>query len=345
MINPLIALVITALLLAIGAWLFWPDKGFFWRWQQARRLTRRVLMEDALKHIHDCEYHRLTPTTTSIAGALNTTVNATAALLTEMQAHDLITFEGDRLSLTPQGRDYALQVIRAHRLWERYLADRTGYTAQEWHKYSERVEHELTPAQADALAMELDHPRFDPHGDPIPTAGGDLAPTPERLTLPNFGLNRPARIVHLEDEPEAIYAQLLAEGLYLGMTVLITEISPQRVRFWADGDEHVLAPLLAANISVMPIPVEEVVEPTASEPLSRLKPGETAAVVNISRRTQGVERRRLLDLGLLPGTLVKAEMISPSGDPTAYRIRGALIGLRKEQADLINITRHREVAI
>jgi Fe2+ transport system protein FeoA len=46
-----------------------------------------------------------------------------------------------------------------------------------------------------------------------------------------------------------------------------------------------------------------------------------------------------MDLGVVPGTRIKAEMISPGGDPTAYRIRGALIALRREQAHIIHITR------
>jgi Fe2+ transport system protein FeoA len=50
-----------------------------------------------------------------------------------------------------------------------------------------------------------------------------------------------------------------------------------------------------------------------------------------------LERRRLMDLGILPGTMIAAEMRSPSADPTAYRIRGALIALRHEQAHLIHI--------
>jgi len=49
------------------------------------------------------------------------------------------------------------------------------------------------------------------------------------------------------------------------------------------------------------------------------------------------QRRRLMDLGVIPGTVVAAEMASPMGDPTAYRIRGALIALRKDQAGLIVI--------
>jgi DtxR family Mn-dependent transcriptional regulator len=100
-----------------------------------------------------------------------------------------------------------------------------------------------------------------------------------------------------------------------------------------------LAPILAANISVMPLPREQIVEETPSERLTSLKPGEQAQVRNISQACRGLERRRFMDLGILPGTLVEAEMTSPSGDPTAYRVRGTLIALRQEQAEMINITR------
>jgi DtxR family Mn-dependent transcriptional regulator len=170
---------------------------------------------------------------------------------------------------------------------------------------------------------------------------GDMI-APEQCTLPNFPLNKPGRIVHLEDEPETVYAQLIAEGLHPNMQVHLTEIKPQRVRFWADGDEHVLAPVVAANIFVVPVHQAERDEDIRYESLSRLKPGETARVIGISSSSRGAERRRFMDLGILPGTVVSAELLSPSGDPTAYRIRGALIGLRKEQADLINITRELE---
>jgi Fe2+ transport system protein FeoA len=45
----------------------------------------------------------------------------------------------------------------------------------------------------------------------------------------------------------------------------------------------------------------------------------------------------MMDLGILPGTTIEVEMTSPSGDPTAYKVRGALIALRKEQARLIQV--------
>jgi DtxR family Mn-dependent transcriptional regulator len=60
-------------------------------------------------------------------------------------------------------------------------------------------------------------------------------------------------------------------------------------------------------------------------------------VVRLSAACQGLQRRRLLDLGVVPGTRVTAEFASPGGDPIAYRIRGALIALRRVQAELIQV--------
>jgi ferrous iron transport protein A len=72
-------------------------------------------------------------------------------------------------------------------------------------------------------------------------------------------------------------------------------------------------------------------------PLSELKPGTTGVVDRLT--IEGEQRRRLLDLGLIPGTVIHAEFISPLGDPTSYRIRGALIALRNDQAQQILVRR------
>ena len=69
--------------------------------------------------------------------------------------------------------------------------------------------------------------------------------------------------------------------------------------------------------------------------LSELQTGERATVTGIGSLT--AERRRLLDLGLVPGTVVEAVMRSPLGDPCAYRIRGAVIALRREQTAQIQV--------
>ena len=147
-----------------------------------------------------------------------------------------------------------------------------------------------------------------------------------------------ARILHLEDEPKAIYAQLGAEGFYPGMYVKLLDYSQQRVRVWADRDEHVLAPIVAAAITVEP--VKRSLAPMArASVMADLAPPESGRVLEILPRCRGAEHRRFLDLGIVPGTKVTAELVSPSGDPTAYRIRETLIALRREQAAVIVVER------
>jgi len=342
MVDPLLALIIGALLLAAALAIAWPQRGLLARWRERARVTDRVRIEDALKHIHKCEMHGRRPTLESVAGSLGVSTDAAASLLGAMQALGLVNVASGDYALTPQGREAALHIVRAHRLWESYLAEQTGFEEQEWHQQAERLEHDLRPEQVEALAAQLGRPTHDPHGDPIPDADGryiDHGGQP----LPTLTLDRPARIVHIEDEPETIYAQLVAEGIYPGMEVRLVEVSPTRVRFWAGGDEHLLAPLLAANVSVRPMEAAlalsngAAVGADAAETLAALRPGQQGQVVALSPRIRGVERRRMMDLGILPGVVIGAELVSPSGDPTAYRIRGAVIALRREQAQLINI--------
>ncbi|MFW5976635.1 MAG: FeoA family protein [Bacillota bacterium] len=67
--------------------------------------------------------------------------------------------------------------------------------------------------------------------------------------------------------------------------------------------------------------------------LTDLENGDKVSITKLS--ANGKKRRRLLDLGLIPGTKIKAIRKSPSGDPTAYLIRGSILALRKEETDLV----------
>ncbi len=74
-------------------------------------------------------------------------------------------------------------------------------------------------------------------------------------------------------------------------------------------------------------------ELTTLDQLSRQETGIVTALTST-----GPERRRMMDLGILPGTKIAIELTNPLGDPTAYRIRGAVIALRRVQARQIQIT-------
>jgi DtxR family transcriptional regulator, Mn-dependent transcriptional regulator len=71
--------------------------------------------------------------------------------------------------------------------------------------------------------------------------------------------------------------------------------------------------------------------------LSSLKSGQRAVVKSISSDCKGLERRRLLDLGFVPGSEVELAITGPFSDPKAYKVKGTLIALRKEQADCIQL--------
>jgi len=340
MSSPASALLIASSLLLLAGLLFWPGGGLVVRWWTRVRKTERVLLEDALKQLYDEEYLGRLGSLNGLAGALGISRNRAADLVGRLEALELIVHEEAGMRLTAEGRSNALRVIRIHRLWERYLAEHSGLDQTEWHERAERLEHRTSEAETDAMARRMGDPRYDPHGDPIPTVTGEIVPR-RGQPLADLRPGDRATIVHVEDEPAAVYAQLVAEGIEPLMTVRVLEVSGERIRVELDGDECVLAPVVARNVSVVPLAAPQA-EAAVPAKLSGLSPGERGVVVSISRACHGAQRRRLLDLGLVPGTEVEAEMAAPSGDPMAYRIRGATIALRRDQADRVHIERRAE---
>lgn len=335
-------LTIIAVLATLSV-LLWPRRGLVARWRASRRLSARERREDALKHILKCEVNGGWASIESVAGQLQMATNQTVALIEELEGRGWLSLDGGRLQLKAAGRDLALHVIRAHRLWESFLSEETGVAEAEWHQHAERKEHLLTPREADALAARLGNPVLDPHGDAIPAPGGAMPADPGR-PLNAADVNQPLRVTHVEDEPSAVYAQLTAQGIRSGMRGLIIEKLPHRIRFWADGNEHVLAPVVANNISIEALSDVEARDLLDEQYLSGLQPGQRGRVLGLSPACRGPERRRLLDLGFVPGTEVAADMTSPGGDPVAYRVRGTLIALRREQAGLVRIDNLRPAA-
>lgn len=336
-LSPAANLAVFAGVIGLGVVLFWPTFGLVPWLLRNRLVAARVRIEDALKHVYHEHTAGQTATLASLAGAVGIATGRVVALVQRMQQAGLVRFTDGRVLPTTEGERYALQVIRAHRLWERYLADETGLDPRLWHARAERREHTMSPSEADALAERLGHPRFDPHGDPIPTATGDV-PGPQRqvVALSDLGADVPAEVVHVEDEPEVVFDELMAHEIHLGMTLRVRESDERRVVFEADGRMVTLAPVVAANVSVRPLPAEvRPAEPALT--LADLPLGRAATVVRISAACRGLERRRLMDLGIVTGTAITPERRSMTGDPTVYGVRGTRIALRREQARLIAV--------
>lgn len=340
MSEPLTLLVIGFVIVLMIYLLVKPENGLITLLIKNKSANQKNLLEDALKFIYNCEYNKINCTLNSIAGNLNISADVAAGIVAKLQNMGLLQVDKDYLALTSEGKSYALRVIRVHRLWEKFLADETSMTEKEWHKAAEEIEHKLTKEEADKLAAQIGNPVFDPHGDPIPTASGEI---PEKVGkhLTEMQPGEMATIIHIEDEPHAIYSQILAEGLYPGMQIRMIEVNDKRVKFEANGEECILSPLIAKSITIGPIKFEKPVEGKLKT-LSHLKVGEKGIVMGIAKSLRGQQRRRLMDLGIVPGTEIEAELESVSGDPVAYRVRGATIALRKEQADKIYLVKEEE---
>ena len=337
MVDPGFALFVFGGLLLVLAGLFWPRGGMLPRLLRLARLDERVRLEDALKHVYKCQRAGRTCSLESLAGQLEISRAEAASLLSRLAGMGLLHTGGAGPTLTEGGERSALRIVRTHRMWERYLADRTGVPAVEWHDEAERMEHALSADEVDRLDSRLGYPRWDPHGDPIPTSSGQIPPA-QGIGLDAAEPGRVVEILHLEDEPREIYDGLLADGLALGGRLDIIERTDQAVRVRAAGREWLIDPVAAGNVTIRHLPPGEHAE-VGGATLSDAGPGETVRVLNISQACQGTQRRRLLDLGVVPGTEIVPELTSAAGDPVAYRIRGALIALRRTQAAWIRVTR------
>lgn len=331
--NPAWIIVLSLFFALLLAAIFHPQRGLLARWRFHSRSGQRELVEDALKYLWKQEQSGRFASPEALSGALSLSGADILQVITRMETQGLLQSRAGGLQLTAQGASWALQMVRAHRLLERYLADEARLPLQKVHAEAERREHSLTPKQLDELDASLGHPEHDPHGDPIPSPSGELADVPG-TPLTAWELNLPGRIVHLEDEPPLAFAQILAEGLHLGQVVRVLESTADRLVLSDGENEYRLAPAVAANVFLAPLP-EALQARAGVMPLSALPDQVEAEVIALDDACQGFTRRRLLDLGMTPGARLYPEMRNFMGDPRAYRVRGTLIALRREQASQI----------
>lgn len=161
--------------------------------------------------------------TNALAAAMGTSAASATDMLKRLSDKQLVAYEKYRgVTLTEAGSQLATTLIRKHRLWEVFLVDKLGFAWDEVHDFAEQLEH----VQGDHLTERLDdflgHPRFDPHGDPIPDAQGRWIRRPQA----RFATLTPGQrgVVTGVDDHSSAFLQYLDElGIGLGVEMVLLE--------------------------------------------------------------------------------------------------------------------------
>jgi len=294
------------------------------KWKKYRPPEKIALRENILKKLFLHQYENI---------PLPSWTEAERKELETLKRDGSVWGDGNRYFLTEKGQRQGAAIVRKHRIYETYLAKKTGIDPSRWHELAEKEEHLIDAGTLARWEKELGFPLVDPHGDVIPDEKGEIAP-PVWETLQNRRSHWATvyKVVHVEDEPASVYRKLLQKGFYPGM-IMRVHFDGNNWQVEYEGLKTVLTPAEAALLSVIPLDAD--VWDAGIWRLSLLEPGERGIIVRLSDRLQGLLRQRLLDLGFVPGTAVSVYLRAPWGDPTAYDVKGATIALRKEQAAMI----------
>ena len=184
--------------------------------------------EDYLKSILELESKGTPAQTSAIAEALAVAPPSVSGMLKKLAEADLIEHEPYKgVVLTLAGRRAALRIVRRHRILESYLMSKLGYDWDTVHDEAERLEHAVSDQLIERMAMALGNPRYDPHGAPIPTTGGEIE-RPNHVPLTEIPVGRVAELRMVSDkEPERL-RYLATLGLKPGATFEVLSRQPFR---------------------------------------------------------------------------------------------------------------------
>jgi DtxR family Mn-dependent transcriptional regulator len=197
---------------------------------------------------------------TSLARHLGIRAASVTGMLQKLAAHQppLVKYEKHRgVRLTAAGKMRALEVLRHHRLLERFLHDVLDYPWDDVHDEAERLEHFISERLEDRIAAKLGDPETDPHGHPIPERNGAL-PARGEVLLSQWACGVPAVISSVSDRDPAALREMKRLGLKPGVALAVeagTRNASLRIRLGKRADTLRLSHALASGISVIAGPV------------------------------------------------------------------------------------------
>lgn len=183
-------------------------------------------IEDFLKAVYLLQQEQDRVQTSTLAESLNITAPSTTEMAKKLAKANLIIHEPYRgVRLTETGERVALEIVRNHRLLELFLVRALNYAWDEVHEEAERLEHVISERLAQRIAEFLGNPRYDPHGDPIPSPEGDVYDR-DLTALSLWPLGEAGVVSWLRDQTPDMLRYLAQKGLVIGAKVIVMTRDP-----------------------------------------------------------------------------------------------------------------------
>jgi DtxR family transcriptional regulator, Mn-dependent transcriptional regulator len=205
-----------------------------------------IAEEEYLQTIYWLEEAQLPITGANIARAMHHSAPTVHEMIGRLAADGYISREERSLEFTPSGRTHAAEIVRRHRLIERFLTDVLQIPWDEVHEEAERLEHAMSPVLEERMLAAIGQAKTCPHGHPIVEGARE-----QGVPLADVSTGAKIRILRFENEAEDLLHYLKSVGLYPGLEGELTLSEKDEVGVVStQGAQHTVTRSVAETVSV-----------------------------------------------------------------------------------------------
>jgi DtxR family Mn-dependent transcriptional regulator len=182
----------------------------------------------------------------NIARAMQLSPPTVHEMIGRLERDGYVSRADDRsLEFTDDGRRHAQQIVRRHRLIERFLTDVLGIPWDEVHEEAERLEHAMSPVLEERMLAAIGDAKTCPHGHPIVEGARE-----EGALLADVEPGASVKVLRFENEAEEILHYLKDVGMRPGLEGTLADSSDEQVVVAAEDGEHRISRSVAETVSV-----------------------------------------------------------------------------------------------
>ena len=209
--------------------------------------------EEYLQTIYWLEEAGLPITGANIARAMRLSAPTVHEMVGRLEDDGYVTrLEDKSLEFTTRGREHATQVVRRHRLIERFLTDVLGIPWDEVHEEAERLEHAMSPTLEERMLAAIGDAKTCPHGHPIVEGAREPG-----VPLADVEEGASVRVLRFENEAEDLLHYLKDSGLHPGLEGRLAAAGEDEVAIDSNGSRHTVTRSVAETVSVVADPSPE----------------------------------------------------------------------------------------